>query len=149
MGCIWHLHVSSLQHWHGVFQKHTNYDDGPSFVTQCPIIPNESFTYDFSVPDQAVFPLVHVERGDKLTASLIQGTLWYHSHYKAQYCDGLRGALIIEDPDDPQKYLYDVDNGEKDIWKDPFTRLRFPPDDTVITLADWYHYLSTDAPAIP
>ncbi|KAN0114020.1 multicopper oxidase [Russula decolorans] len=107
------LDLETSIHWHGVFQKHTNYDDGPSFVTQCPIIPNESFTYDFSVPDQA-------------------GTLWYHSHYKAQYCDGLRGALIIEDPDDPQKYLYDVDN-----------------DDTVITLADWYHYLSTDAPAIP
>ena len=56
---------SSLQHWHGVFQKHTNYDDGPAFVTQCPLIPNESFTYDFSVPDQAVFSLVRVERVDK------------------------------------------------------------------------------------
>jgi len=107
------LDLETSIHWHGIFQKHTNYDDGPSFVTQCPIIPDESFTYDFSVPDQA-------------------GTLWYHSHYKNQYCDGLRGALIIEDPDDPQKDLYDVDN-----------------DDTVITLADWYHYLSTDAPAIP
>ena len=148
MGCIWHLHIS-LQHWHGVFQKHTNYVDGPSSVTQCPIIPNESFTYDFSVPDQAVFPLVHVERCDKLTALLIQGTLWYHSHYKTQYCDGLRGALIIEDPDDPQKHLYDVDNGEKDIRTTPVTGLRFPPDDTVITLADWYHYLSTEAPGIP
>ena len=28
-----------------------------------------------------------------------------------QYCDGLRGAFIIEDPDDPQRYLYDVDDG--------------------------------------
>ncbi|KAF8493492.1 laccase [Russula emetica] len=111
------LDLETSIHWHGVFQKHTNYDDGPTDVTQCPIIPNESFTYDFSVPDQA-------------------GTLWYHSHYKTQYCDGLRGALIIEDPDDPQKYLYDVDNGEKDIRKDPFTGLRSPLDDTVITLAD-------------
>jgi len=44
----------------------------------------------------------------------------------------LRGALIIDDPNDPQRSLYDIDN-----------------DDTVITLADWYHYLSTNAPAIP
>jgi iron transport multicopper oxidase len=44
-----------------------------------------------------------------------QGTFWYHSHYEAQYCDGLRGALIIDDPDDPQKSLYDVDDGEKDF----------------------------------
>ncbi|KAN0113960.1 laccase [Russula decolorans] len=107
------LDLETSVHWHGIFQKHTNYEDGPAFVTQCPIIPNESFTYDFSVPDQA-------------------GTFWYHSHYKVQYCDGLRGVLIIDDPDDPQKYLYDVDN-----------------DDTVITLADWYHYLSSEAPAIP
>lgn len=28
-----------------------------------------------------------------------------------QYCDGLRGAFIIEDPDDPQRHLYDVDDG--------------------------------------
>ncbi len=50
-----------------------------------------------------------------LTALLFQGTYWYHSHYKNQYCDGLRGALIIDDPNDPQKYLYDVDDSEKDI----------------------------------
>jgi iron transport multicopper oxidase len=41
-----------------------------------------------------------------------QGTYWYHSHFQAQYCDGLRGALVIYDPDDPQRALYDVDNGK-------------------------------------
>jgi iron transport multicopper oxidase len=61
----------------------------------------------------------------------------------------MRGALIIEDPNDPHKDLYDVDNGEKDIRKDPFTGLKFPPDETIITLADWYHYLSSEAPATP
>ncbi|KAH9008534.1 laccase 3, partial [Lactarius hengduanensis] len=60
------------------------------------------------------------------------GTFWYHSHFRNQYCDGLRGALIIEDPDDPQRHLYDVDD-----------------DTTVITLADWYHYLSTNRAPIP
>jgi hypothetical protein len=43
---------------------------------------------------------------------LFQGTYWYHSHYQAQYCDGLRGALVIYDPNDPQASLYDVDDGE-------------------------------------
>ena len=46
-----------------------------------------------------------------LTSSPFQGTFWYHSHFKNQYCDGLRGALIIYDPNDPQKSLYDIDDG--------------------------------------
>ncbi|KAJ7457291.1 laccase [Mycena galericulata] len=53
------------------------------------------------------------------------GTYWYYSHLSTQYCDGLRGPimstmvrkLII------QRAL--VNSSE---------------DDTVITLADWYHY---------
>lgn len=44
----------------------------------------------------------------------LQGTYWYHSHFQAQYCDGLRGPLVIYDPDDPQANLYDVDDGEMD-----------------------------------
>ncbi|KAG6852998.1 hypothetical protein C0991_007680 [Blastosporella zonata] len=39
-----------------------------------------------------------------------------------QYCDGLRGAFIVYDPDDPYKSRYDVDD-----------------ESTIITLADWYH----------
>ena len=43
-----------LQHWHGLFQRHTNYVDGPAFVTQCPLVPGNSFLYDFQALDQAV-----------------------------------------------------------------------------------------------
>ncbi|KAN0135809.1 laccase B [Lactarius tabidus] len=107
------MNVATSVHWHGLFQRHTNYVDGPSFITQCPIVPDNSFLYNFQALDQA-------------------GTFWYHSHFLNQYCDGLRGPLVIYDPNDPHAQLYDVDN-----------------DDTVITLADWYHYLSTDAPAVP
>ncbi|KAH9951951.1 laccase [Amylocystis lapponica] len=57
------------------------------------------------------------------------GTFWYHSHLALQYCDGLRGPFIVYDPNDPHKSLYDVDD-----------------DNTVITLADWYH---VPAPQIP
>jgi iron transport multicopper oxidase len=94
---------STSIHWHGLFQSGTNYNDGAGFVTQCPIIPRSSYDYQFQVPNQA-------------------GTFWYHSHVTTQYCDGLRGPLVVYDPKDPHACLYDVDD-----------------DSTVITLADWYH----------
>lgn len=40
------------------------------------------------------------------------GTFWYHSHFSNQYCDGLRGPLVIYDPEDPYADLYDVDDGK-------------------------------------
>jgi iron transport multicopper oxidase len=100
-----------LQHWHGLFQKHTNYVDGPSFVTQCPLIPGESFLYEFNGQDQTVWGHAPIKRLRLAHLVLFQGTYWYHSHFRNQYCDGLRGALIIDDPNDPQTHLYDVDDG--------------------------------------
>jgi iron transport multicopper oxidase len=47
------------------------------------------------------------------------GTYWYHSHNDGQYPDGLRGPLIIHDPDSPYKGHYD--------------------EELVLTLSDWYH----------
>lgn len=61
-------------------------------MTQCPIAANSSFLYNFTPTEQA-------------------GTFWYHSHLGTQYCDGLRGPLVIYDPDDPYLDLYDVDDG--------------------------------------
>lgn len=97
------MNRSTSIHWHGILQYHTNEMDGTSFVTQCPIATGQSFLYVFSVLDQA-------------------GTFWYHSHYRLQYCEGLRGPLIIYDPQDPYLSLYDVDD-----------------ESTIITLIDWYH----------
>ncbi|KAG9119655.1 laccase, partial [Ceratobasidium sp. 392] len=96
-------------HWHGLFQARTAMEDGPAFVTQCPISQFNSYTYEIPLHDQT-------------------GTFWYHSHLSSQYVDGLRGALIVYDPQDPHKDLYDVDD-----------------ESTVITLADWYH---NPAPAL-
>ncbi|KAF9010407.1 laccase [Hymenopellis radicata] len=90
-------------HWHGLFQMRTASEDGPAFVNQCPISPGHSYTYDIPLNGQA-------------------GTFWYHSHLASQYIDGLRGALVVYDPEDPHLSLYDVDD-----------------ESTVITLADWYH----------
>ncbi|EKM75113.1 hypothetical protein AGABI1DRAFT_132563 [Agaricus bisporus var. burnettii JB137-S8] len=95
-------HRGASIHWHGMLQKGTNFMDGTSGVNQCPITPNDSFLYDFPVEQS--------------------GTYWYHSHFGVQYCDGIRGALIIKDPKDPLRFLYDVDD-----------------ESTVITLSEWYH----------
>ncbi|KAE9399013.1 laccase [Gymnopus androsaceus JB14] len=82
---------STSIHWHGLFQKGSNWADGPAFVNQCPIAPGNSFLYEFTVPDQA-------------------GTFWYHSHLSTQYCDGLRGPFVVYDSDDPYIAMYDVDD---------------------------------------
>ena len=66
--------------------------DGTAFVTQCPIVSGDSFLYSFDVKKQA-------------------GTFWYHSHFNLQYCDGLRGPIVIYDENDPYLDLYDVDDG--------------------------------------
>ncbi|KAJ7580936.1 laccase 5 [Mycena floridula] len=110
---------STSIHWHGFFQSGTSWADGPAFVSQCPIATGDSFLYSFKTGTQA-------------------GTFWYHSHLgesgnnRTQYCDGLRGAMVVYDPKDPHRHLYDVDD-----------------ESTVLTLADWYHTVSPAAGIIP
>ncbi|KAL0945621.1 hypothetical protein HGRIS_014775 [Hohenbuehelia grisea] len=89
-------------HWHGLFMNRTVYEDGAAWISQCPIAPGDSYPYRFNVGAQT-------------------GTYWYHSHITTQYCDGLRGPLIIYDDHDPLRHLYDVDN-----------------ESTIITLSDWF-----------
>ncbi|KAF8214820.1 laccase 1 [Mycena galopus ATCC 62051] len=98
--------LSTSIHWHGFFQPNNTWADGVAFVTQCPIAVNNSFLYTFPTNNQT-------------------GTFWYHSHLATQYCDGLRGPLVVYDPEDPNLSLYDVDN-----------------ETTVITLQDWRVFLS-------
>ncbi|TEB21723.1 laccase 17 [Coprinellus micaceus] len=94
---------STSIHWHGLFQGRTASEDGPAMVTQCPIAPGNSYTYDIPLRGQS-------------------GTHWYHSHLSSQYVDGVRGVIVVRDPNDPHLSLYDEDNAN-----------------TVITLGDWYH----------
>ncbi|KAH3903229.1 ferroxidase FET5 SCDLUD_000850 [Saccharomycodes ludwigii] len=78
-------------HFHGLFQNtsmgNSPQMDGPEMVTQCPIMPGQTYLYNITVPDQL-------------------GTYWYHSHSGSQYTDGMRGAFIIHD--------YHL---EKEVWK--------------------------------
>jgi FtsP/CotA-like multicopper oxidase with cupredoxin domain len=78
-------------HWHGLYQNGTNWMDGTTGITQCPIPPGRSFLYNFTVENQ-------------------YGTFWYHSHTSAQYMDGLLGPFIIHAPEEArfrQSYDYD------------------------------------------
>ena len=85
------MHLS--KHWHGIFQKGSNWADGVAYVTQCPIVQDQDFEYKFTAIGQS-------------------GTYWYYSHYSTQYCDGIRGPLVIYDPVDPLANMYDVDDGK-------------------------------------
>jgi FtsP/CotA-like multicopper oxidase with cupredoxin domain len=74
------LPQSTTVHWHGV-QVPIEMDGVPG-ISQPPVEPGGSFTYDFVVPDAGLF--------------------WYHPHVMsaAQVGFGLYGALLVEDPDE-------------------------------------------------
>ncbi|KAK5045365.1 hypothetical protein LTR84_009228 [Exophiala bonariae] len=76
-------------HFHGMYQTGTSDMDGPSMITQCPIVPGQSFTYNFSI-DQ-------------------NGTYWYHCHTDFCYPDGYRQALIVHDEDSYFRDLYEAE----------------------------------------
>jgi FtsP/CotA-like multicopper oxidase with cupredoxin domain len=84
-------------HWHGLRQLNSNTMDGTNGVTECPIAPGASKTYTFLCTQH--------------------GTSWYHSHYSAQYGDGIVGTIVINGPATAD---YDEDLGPL-----PFT--------------EWYH----------
>lgn len=75
-----HLPEPTSVHWHGLIVP--NAMDGPADITQKPIAPGQSYTYEFTT-QQA-------------------GTFFYHTHKEPdrQQALGMYGALII-DPKDP------------------------------------------------
>ncbi|KAI9721851.1 MAG: hypothetical protein M1812_002187 [Candelaria pacifica] len=96
---------STSLHFHGLYQNGTTEMDGTVGASQCAIPPEDQhrFLHGYTNGAQIKQP----------------GTYWYHSHNNGQYPDGLRGALIIHDPESPYKDQYD--------------------EEIVLTLSDWYH----------
>lgn len=80
-------------HWHGV--RIDNAMDGVAGLTQEAVAPGASFDIDFVAPDS--------------------GTYWYHAHNRSveQVARGLYGALVVEEPEEP-----DVDRDEVLILDD-------------------------------
>lgn len=72
------LPESTTLHWHGLVVP--NAMDGPAEITQRPIQPGETFTYEYTVKQA--------------------GTFFYHSHDHSdrQQALGLYGALIVDPP---------------------------------------------------
>ncbi|KAL8227854.1 hypothetical protein R6Q57_015438 [Mikania cordata] len=62
-------------HWHGVRQILSCWSDGPSYITQCPVQPGQTFTYKFTLARQ-------------------KGTLFWHAHFSWLRAT-VYGALII------------------------------------------------------
>lgn len=73
---------STTAHWHGLALR--NDMDGVPHLTQQPIAPGETFTYDFALSHP--------------------GTYWFHPHSGTQFDRGLYAPLIIDDPAEPGDY---------------------------------------------
>ncbi|KAI8967984.1 multicopper oxidase-domain-containing protein [Mycotypha africana] len=82
------LDVNTALHSHGMFQNTTAYMDGPVGVTQCPIPPGHSLTYEFDLKQH--------------------GSYWIHSHFRGQYMDGLRTPFVIHAGNESYTYDHDV-----------------------------------------
>ncbi|KAM0948344.1 putative laccase [Dioscorea sansibarensis] len=72
--------------WHGIFQLLSGWADGPSYVTQCPILPGNKYTYKFNIIAQ-------------------EGTLWWHAHFSSLRTT-VYGALIIQPRAGPNAYPF-------------------------------------------
>jgi FtsP/CotA-like multicopper oxidase with cupredoxin domain len=97
-------------HWHGLILP--NGMDGPANITQAPIPPGASFTYEFT--------------------AVQAGTFFYHSHAnpERQQGLGLYGALII-DPRQPSSLHYDkelVVQLQEWLYKNGYTFPSMPMD---------------------
>jgi len=90
-------HNGTSMHWHGVRMLNSCQHDGVNGVTECPIPPGGTVQYRFRCTQH--------------------GTSWYHSHFSAQYGEGIVGAIVVHGP---ASQNYDHDLGP-------------------LTLTDWFH----------
>ena len=83
------LDQSTAMHFHGLSVP--NDQDGVPFITQPPVKPGQSYSYEFTVPHA--------------------GSHMYHSHYNAttQVMKGLLGAFIVEPKDASNEPKVDLD----------------------------------------
>ena len=72
----------STIHWHGI--RLSNPADGVPGMTQDPVKPGASFTYQFTAPDP--------------------GTYFFHPHVGVRHDRGLYAPLVIDDPREPGGY---------------------------------------------
>jgi FtsP/CotA-like multicopper oxidase with cupredoxin domain len=103
------LPEATTVHWHGL---QTRCDaDGVPDLTQAPIEPGATYTYQFTAPDP--------------------GTYWFHPRMGTQLDRGLYAPLIVDDPDEP--VTWDLEwTVVLDDWMDGVTGT---PDEVLAELA--------------
>ncbi|XP_033119509.1 laccase-1-like [Anneissia japonica] len=98
-------------HWHGLYMTNNVWADGSAYITQCPILPRQSFLYEFTAEPA--------------------GTHWYHGHVTTQLADGCYGAIVIhkQPPSTPSRVImvanwfhedyiaYDIQSPYRQGWK--------------------------------
>ncbi|XP_050391228.2 uncharacterized protein LOC126810253 isoform X2 [Patella vulgata] len=98
-------------HWHGIYQKGSQWMDGVPMVTQCPIPTHSTFQYRFKAENA--------------------GTHYWHSHAGVQRADGIFGHLVVSQPPSREVHfsLYDEDLAEHTVmvndWLNQLTIDRF------------------------
>ncbi|XP_008204291.1 L-ascorbate oxidase [Nasonia vitripennis] len=82
---------STTVHWHGQHMRASPYMDGTPMVSQCPILPGDTFRYTF--------------------VAETPGTHFWHSHVGFQRGDGMFGPMIVrrQPKRDQLRNLYDYD----------------------------------------
>jgi CopA family copper-resistance protein len=68
------METETSVHWHGLLLP--NFYDGVPYLSTPPILPGETFTYEFAIKQS--------------------GTYWYHSHTMLQEQSGVFGSIVIE-----------------------------------------------------
>ena len=100
-------------HWHGQHVNGAPWSDGTASVSQCTILPGDSYVYRFTV-DQI-------------------GTHWYHAHDSAERSDGIYGGLIVKETtnsnvgdyaDLPEKHTMILTDWFDDPWNVTFEQFK-------------------------
>ncbi|CAE6433168.1 unnamed protein product [Rhizoctonia solani] len=105
-------------HWHGIEQVGTPWSDGVPGLTQWPIPPGGDFIYNFTL-QQAGFQ-------------------WYHSHYKMQLDDGLKGTIYIRPNPNKPKPFNQISNNTEVLKK--LRKAEINP--FMLNVFDYKHYTS-------
>lgn len=101
---------STSIHWHGIWQRGTNDQDGVPGITECGMAPGTSRTYTMQLKQYGT-GYVQTNKQSVYSAMSVLTNLygsWYHAHTMTQYADGIRGPMVIHGPATSN---YDIDMG--------------------------------------
>ncbi|KAF2228885.1 multicopper oxidase [Viridothelium virens] len=106
-------------HFHGITQLKTPWSDGVPGFSQKPILPGDSFLYQWTADDY--------------------GTYWYHGHDLSDISDGLFGPIHIN-PNPQQSLPYNLINSSQ---TEVTAMANATANPKLVTISDWSHLTST------